>query len=383
MRTTDEALLALAAELVRRPSVTPEDAGCQELIGERLQRLGFHCESLRFGDVDNLWATWGDVGPLFVFAGHTDVVPVGDEAAWEHPPFSAHVDAEFLHGRGAADMKGSLAAMIVAVERLFADAPPAGRIGFLITSDEEGPAVHGTRAVMDELDRRGVQIDYCVVGEPSSGPVLGDVVRIGRRGSLGARLVVRGIQGHVAYPQLARNPVHEALAALDRLARERWDDGNEAFPATTFQISNIAAGTGATNVIPGTLTVDFNFRFSTASTATELRTRTEAILGDAGLDHEISWNLSGEPFLTARGTLVDATRAALKRVAGVEPELSTGGGTSDGRFIAPRGAQLVELGPCNATIHQVDERVPLAQLKTLAATYEAILGELLGREQAA
>jgi succinyl-diaminopimelate desuccinylase len=383
MRTTESApgvdpVLELARELVRRPSVTPEDAGCQALLGERLAALGFRVESLRFGDVDNLWAEFGDAGPRLVFAGHTDVVPVGDEAAWRRPPFSAEVADGMLHGRGAADMKGALAAMVVAVERFLADDTPLrGRIGFLITSDEEGPAVDGTAAVVRELGRRGVHLDHCLVGEPSSRSVLGDVVRVGRRGSLNGRLQVHGIQGHVAYPDAARNPVHEALAPLARLATRHWDDGNDFFPPTSFQISNVRAGTGATNVIPGRCEVLFNFRYCTEQTADGLRAAVEAELADAGLDFELAWQLSGEPFLTRGGPLVEAVAAAVRAVSEVDPERSTGGGTSDGRFLAPTGAEVVELGPVNATIHQVDECVSVADLGRLAQAYEQVLGQLL------
>jgi succinyl-diaminopimelate desuccinylase len=383
MRTTESApgadpVLELARELVRRPSVTPEDAGCQALLGERLAALGFRVEALRFGAVDNLWAEFGDAGPRFVFAGHTDVVPVGDEAAWRRPPFGAEVAEGMLHGRGAADMKGALAAMVVAVERFLSGGPPPeGRIGFLITSDEEGPAVDGTAAVVRELGRRGVHLDHCLVGEPSSRSVLGDVVRVGRRGSLNGRLRVRGIQGHVAYPDAARNPVHEALAPLARLAARRWDDGNDFFPPTSFQISNVRAGTGATNVIPGSCEVLFNFRYCTEQTADGLRAAVEAELADAGLDFELVWQLSGEPFLTRSGPLVEAVAAAVRAVSDLEPERSTGGGTSDGRFLAPAGAEVVELGPVNATIHQVDECVSVADLGRLAEAYERVLRQLL------
>lgn len=381
MPTTDtrrDAVVELAQALIRLPSVTPYDAGCQQLIGERLAALGFELESMRFGDVDNLWARRGDGGPLLVFAGHTDVVPTGDLEAWTRPPFSGEVSDGMLHGRGAADMKGSLAAMVVALENLLTEgAPLRGSLGVLLTSDEEGPARDGTVRVMETLMQRGERIDWCVIGEPSSGDVLGDLVRIGRRGSLNGTLRVRGVQGHVAYPHLARNPVHEALAPLAALARRQWDEGNAYFPATSFQISNIRAGTGATNVIPGHVDVQFNFRFCTEQTAAGLEQAVEEVLDAAGLDYELDWQLSGEPFLTAQGALIEAVRAALAEVAGVDPELSTGGGTSDGRFIAPHGVEVVELGPANATIHQIDERVPIAHLTTLTDAYAGIARRLL------
>ncbi|TVS16105.1 MAG: succinyl-diaminopimelate desuccinylase [Gammaproteobacteria bacterium] len=381
MPTTEDrtaAVLDLAQALIRRPSVTPDDAGCQDLIGARLAALGFKLEPMRFGAVDNLWARLGDTGPLLVFAGHTDVVPTGDLDAWTRDPFSAEVSNDMLHGRGAADMKGSLAAMVVAVETLLAEGRPlTGSLGFLLTSDEEGPARDGTVRVMTTLAERGERIDWCVVGEPSSGDVLGDLVRVGRRGSLNGTLRIKGIQGHVAYPHLARNPLHQALAPLDELARRQWDEGNDFFPPTSFQISNIEAGTGATNVIPGHVNVLFNFRFCTEQTAAGLQTAVERVLDAADLDYSIDWHLSGEPFLTDRGRLIEAVRATLAEVAGVDPELSTGGGTSDGRFIAPHGVEVVELGPCNATIHQIDERVPIAHLSTLADAYAGIARHLL------
>lgn len=372
------AVVELARDLIRRPSVTPDDAGCQALLAQRLEALGFVIEPMRFGEVDNLWAHWGDSGPMLVFAGHTDVVPTGARDAWSRPPFAAEIADGMLHGRGAADMKGSLAAMVVAVETLFAEGRPLqGRLGFLITSDEEGPAQDGTVRVMDTLLARGDSFDWCIVGEPSSGPVLGDLVRVGRRGSLNGRLRVQGIQGHVAYPHLARNPVHEALAPLQALAIRQWDRGNRFFPPTSFQIANISAGTGASNVIPGHLDVMFNFRFCTEQTAETLQREVEAVLDAAGLDYSLEWQLSGQPFLTEQGRLIEAVCATLIEVAGVTPELSTGGGTSDGRFIAPHGVELVELGPCNATIHQIDECVPIAQLAVLTQAYAGIARRLL------
>lgn len=368
----------LCCELIRRRSVTPEDAGCQELMMQRLAAVGFECTALRFGEVDNFWATRGQSGPVLVFAGHTDVVPTGPEADWNSPPFEPTVEGDYLFGRGAADMKGSLAAMVVACERFVAQYPDhAGQIGFLITSDEEGPAVDGTVRVLEYLAEQGRSIDWCIVGEPSSSDLLGDVIKNGRRGSLGGRLVVHGVQGHIAYPQLADNPIHRALPALHALASEIWDEGNRFFPPTSFQISNVNAGTGATNVIPGDIVFDFNFRFSTEVTDTQLRERTEAILGAHGVDYTLDWNLSGQPFLTPEGELVEATVASIREVTGRDTELSTAGGTSDGRFIAPTGAQVVELGPCNATIHKLNEQVRVDDLAPLTEIYRQILERLL------
>jgi len=373
-----EKTLALACELIRRPSVTPADAGCQPLMMARLEALGFSCQPLRFGRVDNFWAERGASGPIIVFAGHTDVVPTGPVEQWRTPPFEPTVIDGVLHGRGAADMKGSLAAMLVACEEFVGEHPQhPGRIGFLITSDEEGEAVDGTVRVVQHLQQQGSAIDWCLVGEPSSSASLGDVIKNGRRGSLGAVLTVRGIQGHIAYPQLADNPIHRALPALHALATESWDQGNAFFPATSLQISNINAGTGATNVIPGSLQVQFNFRFSTEVTEQELRQRTSAILDAHGLDYDVHWTLSGQPFLTAGGALLDATIASVAAVTGQQPELSTAGGTSDGRFIAPTGAQVIELGPVNATIHKLNESVLASDLPRLAAIYRGILERLL------
>lgn len=370
--------LDLAIDLISRESVTPEDAGCQAAMMQRLAALGFHNEPMRFADVDNFWARRGDTGPLFCFAGHTDVVPTGPRGKWQSDPFQPAIRDGMLYGRGAADMKGSLAAMITATER-FITAHPGhrGSIAYLITSDEEGPSINGTVKVVETLEARNEKIDWCLVGEPSSNHVLGDVVKNGRRGSLGAVLSVRGKQGHVAYPHLARNPVHEVAPALAELAATVWDQGNEFFPQTTFQISNIHAGTGATNVIPGECEVLFNFRYSTETTHEELRERVHSILDCHGLDYAIDWTLSGLPFLTPRGELVDAAQHAIEEVAAIETELSTAGGTSDGRFIAPTGAQVLELGPLNATIHQVDECVAVDDLDRLSAMYEKILEQLL------
>ena len=371
--------LDLAIDLIRRPSVTPEDAGCQDLIAEYLAGLGFIIEPMPFGEVQNLWARRGGEGPLFCFAGHTDVVPPGPAEAWESPPFEPQIRDGLLFGRGAADMKGSLAAMLTACRRFLEKHPDhRGSIAWLVTSDEEGPAVDGTVKVVETLQARGEKIDWCLVGEPSSARRLGDTVKNGRRGSHNARLLVKGVQGHVAYPHLARNPVHQALPALAELAATQWDQGNEFFPPTSFQISNIHAGTGATNVIPGELEVLFNFRYSTETTHEELERRVACVLHDHEVAHEIEWTLSGKPFLTPAGALVDAARTAIREVSGLETELSTSGGTSDGRFIAPTGAQVIELGPLNATIHKVNECVGVEELDELSAIYERILDELLG-----
>lgn len=373
-----EPTLELCCELIRRPSVTPRDAGCQALMMERLQAIGFECTPLPFGDVSNFWAERGTSGPLLVFAGHTDVVPAGPENQWQSPPFEPVLRDGMLFGRGAADMKASLAAMVIACEEFVAAHPDhPGRIGFLITSDEEGPAVDGTVRVMDFLRQKGIAIDWCLVGEPSSSAQLGDVIKNGRRGSLNATLTVCGTQGHIAYPQLADNPIHRALPALHALASEHWDSGNAFFPPTSMQLSNIRAGTGATNMIPGELEAVFNFRFSTEVTDTRLRERTEAILQAHGLEYRIDWALSGQPFLTPEGDLVDASVASIRDVLGVEAQLSTAGGTSDGRFIAPDGAQVVELGPVNATIHKINEAVRADDLPRLAAVYGDIIERLL------
>jgi succinyl-diaminopimelate desuccinylase len=370
--------LDLAIDLISRPSVTPEDAGCQALMMQRLTTLGFQTEPLRFEDVENFWARRGTSGPVFCFAGHTDVVPAGPRTKWQSDPFRPEIRDSLLYGRGAADMKGSLAAMITATERFVARHPDhRGSIAFLITSDEEGPAINGTVKVVEVLEARNEKIDWCLVGEPSSSDRVGDVIKNGRRGSLGCVLSVRGIQGHVAYPHLARNPVHQAAPALAELAATEWDRGNEFFPGTTFQISNIHAGTGATNVIPGVCEITFNFRYSTETSHEDLRARVEAILERHGLDYDAEWTLSGLPFLTPRGELVDAAQKAIKEVSAIDAQLSTAGGTSDGRFIAPTGAQVLELGPLNATIHKVDECVGVEDLDRLSAMYERILQNLL------
>ena len=374
----DDATLALTRELIARQSVTPDDAGCQDAMVSRLKQAGFLVDTMRFGEVDNFWATHGTSGPLLVFAGHTDVVPPGDEASWDSDPFEATVIGDELFGRGAADMKASLAAMVVACEQFIEQHPDhAGRIGFLITSDEEGPAKNGTVKVMESLSSRGEQIDWCVVGEPSSTTTLGDLVKNGRRGSLNARLIVNGTQGHIAYPHLADNPIHHAMPALDALAKEAWDNGNDFFDPTSLQISTIRAGQGVTNVIPGRLEVLFNLRFSTELTAEAIKSRCEDILKAHGLSYDIEWSLSGEPFLTEPGALLDAVMQSIEAVAGCRPEVSTGGGTSDGRFIAPSGAQVVEVGHVNATIHQCNERVKLADIPKLTEIYKGILERLL------
>ena len=373
-------VLDLTHDLISRRSVTPEDAGCQALIAGRLARAGFAVEQLRHGEVDNLWATHGSGGPTLVFLGHTDVVPSGPEDAWASPPFEPALRDGRLYGRGAADMKGSVAAMAVALERFVAAHPDhAGRVALLLTSDEEGPTnLDGVRRVAEAFRARDERIDWCVVGEPSSKERLGDLIRVGRRGSLSAALTVRGVQGHVAYPEKADNPIHAFAPALAELAATRWDEGNADFPPTSFQVSNLNAGTGATNVIPGTLVAQINFRYSTASTAADLRARTEAILDRHGLAWQLDWNLSGEPFLSAAGgRLRETTRAVCRELCGAEPEQSTGGGTSDGRFIAPLGAQVVELGVINSTIHKVDEHVAVADLERLPALYQAICERLL------
>jgi succinyl-diaminopimelate desuccinylase len=374
--------ISVAQQLIREPSVSPEDGRCQQIMASYLSNLGFTVEHLPFGPVKNLWATrQGAVeGPLFCFAGHTDVVPTGPEEEWEIPPFEGKVTGDILHGRGAADMKGSLAAMLTATARFVAKGDDyGGTIAFLITSDEEDVATDGTVRVMDTLESRGTKINYCLIGEPSSSQTVGDVVRVGRRGSLGGTLIIKGIQGHVAYASKARNPIHESAAALLELTTTLWDQGNEFFPATTFQVSNITAGTGANNVIPGELRAAFNFRFSTESTEESLRQQTEEILARHCADFRVDWRLSGPPFLTTVGALIPAVQAAILDRSGLDTELSTSGGTSDGRFIAPRNVEVVELGPCNATIHQVNEQVSVKDIDALSVIYEDILGTLLNQ----
>jgi succinyl-diaminopimelate desuccinylase len=368
------AVLDLARELVARPSITPEDGGCQRLIAGRLAPLGFRLETFEGGGVTNAWLRRGTARPLVVLAGHTDVVPPGPRERWLSDPFVPEIRDGRLHGRGAADMKGSLAAFVVAVERFVAAHPDhPGSIALLLTSDEEGPATHGTVMVTEALRARGEAIDACLVGEPTSTERLGDTVKNGRRGSLGGRLVARGVQGHVAYPHLAKNPVHALAPALADLAAERWDEGNAHFPPTTFQVSNIAAGTGALNVIPGECTVDFNFRYSTASTVDDLSSRVEAILARHGVEGTVAWHHAARPYLTERGPLLDAVAAAVREVTGETPAVSTTGGTSDGRFVAETCAQVVEFGPVNRSIHKVNEAVDVAELEPLAAIYRRTL----------
>ena len=373
-------VLQLTIELITRPSVTPDDAGCQALIAERLKRAGFECEHLRFGEVDNLWATHGDGdGPVLVLLGHTDVVPTGPREAWASDPFAPEIRDGVLYGRGAADMKGSVAAFVVALEDFVAAHPRhAGKVAMLLTSDEEGDAIDGVRKVADVFRERGERIDWCITGEPSSKDALGDLLRVGRRGTLSATLAVRGIQGHVAYPDKARNPIHQAMPALAQLAAKRWDEGYESFPPTSLQISNINAGTGANNVIPGELQALFNLRYNPHWNAVQLQSECEAVLRAHGLDYAVHWHRGGEPFHTPEGALRVAAREVLATFAGgVLPEESTGGGTSDARFIAPLGAQCIEVGPVNASIHKVDEHVRVADLERLPDLYLRLMERLL------
>ncbi|MFT5425465.1 MAG: succinyl-diaminopimelate desuccinylase [Gammaproteobacteria bacterium] len=370
--------IELAKDLISRRSLTPEDDGCQNMLADRLGTIGFKATHLRFEDVDNLWITHGQGDPVFTFVGHTDVVPTGPLEKWDSDPFTPEIRDGMLYGRGAADMKSGIAAFITAVERFISQNPEhIGTIALLITSDEEGPSINGTRKVVDYLQENNIKIKWCLVGEPSSVKKIGDVVKNGRRGSLGATLIVRGVQGHVAYPHLADNPVHKLVPALDELCAKVWDEGNEFYPPTSFQISNIHAGTGADNVIPGQTEVLFNYRFCTEITEQELRTQTEAIFDKYDLNYEIIWRLSGHPFLTPEGSLINAVKSAVKDVAGYDTELSTAGGTSDGRFIAPTGAEVVELGPLNETIHKLNECVSVEDLDLLSEMYENILNTLL------
>jgi succinyl-diaminopimelate desuccinylase len=379
-------VLELAEELIRRESVTPNDAGCLTVIGTRLERLGFQLERIDRQGVSNLWATFGQQGPMLCFAGHTDVVPTGDLKEWSSDPFIPTVTQDgYLRGRGAADMKSSLAAMVVACEEFLEQRPhPSGRISFLLTSDEEGPATNGTVAVVEELEKRQAAasepaIDYCIVGEPSSKDTLGDVVRVGRRGSLNAFITVHGTQGHVAYPELVDNPIHGASRLIADLVGTDWDDEpNDYFPPTSFQVSNINAGTGATNVVPGTTAFRCNWRFSTSTTAERIEAMVEQLIDTLGMEASIEWNLSGEPFLTTHGTLTSATAKVIKAQTGIETDLSTGGGTSDGRFIAKLGCELIELGPINRSIHKIDEEVKIDDLPRLKDLYKGLMTELIG-----
>ena len=370
-------VLDLARELTERRSLTPADAGCQQLLAARLAPLGFRCETLAVNGVTNLWARLGDRHPLVCLAGHTDVVPTGPLGEWRSDPFTPTIRDGYLHGRGAADMKGSIAAFVVAVERFLVNTTPAGSLALLITSDEEGPSVDGTAKVVEKLAREGTRIDYCIVGEPSSVTRLGDMIKNGRRGTLSGTLVVKGVQGHIAYPQLARNPIHLVVPALAELARMHWDDGNACYPPTSFQCSNIRAGTGATNVIPGSLELLFNFRYSTSSTRESLATRLEDVLRSHGLDYDLIWTAHGAPFLTPKGRLVDVATEAIREVTGIAPTLSCDGGTSDGRYIALICPEIVEIGPVNETIHKLNERVAVVDLEALAAIYRRILEHLL------
>lgn len=375
---TDSRTIELAKALIEKESVTPDDAQCQDLMAEILTPIGFNIEIMEFEDVVNMWARKGTEKPHVCFAGHTDVVPTGPEEKWTYPPFEPTIVDGMLYGRGAADMKGSVAAFLTATERFIANHPDhKGSISYLITSDEEGPSINGTVKVIEALEARNEKIDMCIVGEPSSTTECGDVIKNGRRGSLGATMTVKGIQGHVAYPHLAKNPIHLVSPALTEMTEEIWDHGNDSFPATSFQISNINGGTGATNVIPGEVEVVFNFRFSTELTEQVLRQRTHAIMDKHGFDYDIEWKLNGQPFLTDEGSLVDAAVEAIKHVTNIDTELSTSGGTSDGRFIAPTGAQVLELGPINATIHQVNEHVSVKDLEILSKIYERTLENLL------
>ena len=373
------ATLELAKSLISKASVTPDDNGCQALIIERLEKIGFTIYPLKFGDVDNFWAVHGNNGPIFSFAGHTDVVPAGDDDAWESNPFEPTIKNGMLYGRGAADMKGSLASMVVATENFIEKNPNHnGIIAFLITSDEEGVAINGTAKVMDFLKDNNQKIDFCLVGEPSSTAILGDVIKNGRRGSLNACLRVKGKQGHIAYPLLADNPIHLVTPALNQLCNEQWDNGNDYFPATSFQISNIHSGDKVTNVIPGEVEVMFNFRYSTETTKEELQKRVNDILDSHKLNYFVEWSHSGYPFLTPKGELVSACVDAIEKIKAIKPELSTSGGTSDGRFIAQEGTQVVELGPNNSTIHQVNESVSVQDLEDLSKIYSQVLTNILG-----
>lgn len=373
-------VLDLTCDLIARASVTPHDGDCQAMLGQRLLAASFRCEHMHFGDVDNLWAVHGGDGPTLVLLGHTDVVPPGPREAWASDPFLPEIRDGVLYGRGAADMKGSVAAFVIALERFVAAHPDhPGRVALLLTSDEEGDAIHGVRRVAETFRERGERLDWCITGEPSSMAKLGDLLRVGRRGTLSATLTVRGVQGHVAYPDKARNPIHQAMPALAELTARRWDDGYETFPPTSLQISNIHAGTGANNVIPGELEVLFNLRFNPSWGAAQLEQECEAVLQRHGLEYNVRWHRGGEPFYTPEGQLRAAARAVLRQYCGAAPEESTGGGTSDARFIAPLGAQCIEIGPVNASIHKVDEHVAVADLEALPDLYQALLERMLLR----
>ena len=372
--------LILAQKLIARPSPTPDDNGCQEVLIHYLEKLGFRIERLNFGEVDNLWARRGTASPVICFAGHTDVVPTGPVENWDSDPFTPTIRDNKLYGRGAADMKTSLAAFITAIEAFVAEHDDHnGSIALLITSDEEGPAIDGTVKVVETLKARGELLDYCIVGEPTCTNKLGDTIKNGRRGSLSGNLTINGIQGHIAYPHLAKNPIHLAAPAIAELAQTEWDQGNEYFPPTTWHISNINSGTGATNVIPGTINMLFNFRFSTASTVETLQARVHKILDNHKLDYDLQWQLSGKPFLTPKAELANAMSNAIKSVTAIEPELSTSGGTSDGRFIADICKQVVEFGPCNATIHKLNENVGVDEIEPLSRIYQLTLENLLAK----
>ena len=370
--------LELAKSLISQASVTPDDNGCQSIMIERLKKIGFEIHPLKFGDVDNFWATRGNSGPIFAFAGHTDVVPAGNEDAWNTSPFEPTIKGDYLYGRGAADMKGGLACMVTATENFVEDNPNHnGTIAFLITSDEEGVAINGTVKVMDYLDENDTKIDYCLLGEPSSTSITGDVIKNGRRGSLNGVINVNGQQGHVAYPHLAKNPIHFIAPALNDLCLQEWDSGNEYFPATSFQISNFHSGGGVTNVVPGEAKVMFNFRYSTETTKEELMAKVHEILDNHKIDYTLDWHHSGNPFLTPVGDLVSACVSAIEETKDITPELSTSGGTSDGRFIAKEGTQVVELGPVNATIHQINESILVKDLEDLSSIYTKVLTRIL------
>ena len=374
----DSPVLSLLKNLVQRESVTPNDSGCQALLISRLEKLGFTCETMVFEDTTNLWARKGNKAPLFCFAGHTDVVPSGPEHLWKYPPFTPTVENGYLYGRGTADMKSGVAAFIVALEQfLETHDNHSGSIALLITSDEEGPFINGTTRVIDVLEARNEKIDYCIVGEPSSTSNVGDVIKNGRRGSLTADLTVIGKQGHVAYPHLVKNPIHSAMLALDELAKTEWDKGNQYFPSTSFQITNINSGTGASNIVPADLKVQFNFRYSTELTAQNITEKVEALLKSHNLNFNINWTYNGSPFITEPGSLTEAVALSIKEITNINTELSTSGGTSDARFIAPTGAQVVELGPCNATIHQINECINIKDVEILVEIYQRTLEKLL------